>query len=127
MPRTKKTPARKDGRYEYKANFGTNMYTGKPVRKSFYSYVSIADAKGKAEEFRLNQAMSATSGSNDTVLSNVSFFTLYFHWGVDFRSIPKYSSESLRICSRDTHYAPTVIIILIIYMIFQECRLRPRL
>ena len=96
MPRTKKTPARKDGRYEYKSNVGTNMYTGKPIRKSFYSSVSLADAKRKAEEFRLNQAMSTASGSNDNVLSNVSFAVWATKW-LNVYKKPNVSENTFRL------------------------------
>ena len=50
MPRKK--PTRKDNRYEYKITLGRDIH-GKPLRKSFYSTVSLADAKKKAEEFRV--------------------------------------------------------------------------
>ena len=42
MPRKK--PARKDKRWEYKLTLGRDVH-GKPLRKSFYSTVSLSDAK----------------------------------------------------------------------------------
>ena len=56
MPRKK--PTRKDNRYEYKITLGRDIH-GKPLRKSFYSTVSLADAKKKAEEFRVASEVSA--------------------------------------------------------------------
>lgn len=50
MPRKK--PTRKDNRYEYKITLGRDIH-GKPLRKSFYSTVSLTDAKQKAEEYRV--------------------------------------------------------------------------
>ena len=57
MPRKK--PTRKDNRYEYKITLGRDIH-GKPLRKSFYSTVSLADAKKKAEEFRVASEVSRT-------------------------------------------------------------------
>ena len=59
MPRKK--PTRKDNRYEYKLTLGRDIH-GKPLRKSFYSTVSLADAKKKAEEFRVASEVSARTG-----------------------------------------------------------------
>ena len=59
MPRKK--PTRKDNRYEYKITLGRDIH-GKPLRKSFYSTVSLADAKKKAEEYRVASEVSARTG-----------------------------------------------------------------
>lgn len=59
MPRKK--PTRKDNRYEYKLTLGRNIH-GKPLRKSFYSTVSLSDAKKKAEEYRVASEVSARTG-----------------------------------------------------------------
>lgn len=59
MPRKK--PTRKDNRYEFKITLGRDIH-GKPLRKSFYSTVSLADAKKKAEEFRVASEVSARTG-----------------------------------------------------------------
>ncbi len=45
---------RTDGRYEYKGVVGKKM-DGKAIRKSFYSIVSLADAKSKFEEYLIEQ------------------------------------------------------------------------
>ncbi len=47
-------PNRADGLYEYKANVGKTV-DGKSIRKSFYSSISLADAKQKAENYKINQ------------------------------------------------------------------------
>lgn len=49
MPKQKK-------RFEYKVNLGKDM-NGRLIRKSFYSVKSLADAKKKAEEYRLQYEM----------------------------------------------------------------------
>lgn len=59
MPRKK--PTRKDNRYEYKLTIGRDIH-GKPLRKSFYSTVSLTDAKKKAEEYRVASEVSARTG-----------------------------------------------------------------
>ena len=59
MPRKK--PTRKDKRFEYKITIGRNIH-GKPLRKSFYSTVSLSDAKKKAEEYRVASEVSARTG-----------------------------------------------------------------
>ena len=59
MPRKK--PVRKDKRWEYKLTLGRDVH-GKPLRKSFYSTVSLSDAKRKAEEYRVAAEVSARTG-----------------------------------------------------------------
>ena len=59
MPRKK--PTRKDKRFEYKITLGRDIH-GKPLRKSFYSTVSLSDAKKKAEEYRVASEVSARTG-----------------------------------------------------------------
>ena len=58
---SKKKPTRKDNRYEYKLTLGRDIH-GKPLRKSFYSTVSLSDAKKKAEEYRVASEVSARTG-----------------------------------------------------------------
>ncbi len=57
----RKKPTRKDNRYEYKLTLGRDIH-GKPLRKSFYSTVSLSDAKKKAEEYRVASEVSARTG-----------------------------------------------------------------
>ena len=62
MPRPKKqVPNRLDGRFEYKAIIGKS-FDGKPIRKSFYSYKSLADAKAKAQEYIISKEAAYRSG-----------------------------------------------------------------
>lgn len=61
MPR-KKTTKRQDGRYEYKLTIGKSI-KGTPIRKAFYSTVSLADAKRKAEEYKVAQEVAARTGT----------------------------------------------------------------
>ena len=62
MARPKKKPPRNDGMYEVKKTVGRDM-SGKPIRKSFYSSVSLADAKRKAEEYFIEQKASEITGT----------------------------------------------------------------
>ena len=48
-----KTPKK---RYEYKVTLGKDLQ-GEPIRKSFYSTKSPADAKRKGERYRLDYEM----------------------------------------------------------------------
>lgn len=62
MPRQKKqAPNRKDGLYEYKATVGRE-YTGKAIRRSFYSSKSLDDAKKKAQQYLIDQEVAAELG-----------------------------------------------------------------
>ena len=62
MPRPKKqAPNRSDGRFEYKPIIGKS-FDGKPIRKSFYSYKSLADAKANAQEYIIQQETALRTG-----------------------------------------------------------------
>ena len=57
----KEAPNRADGLYEVKATIGKD-FDGKLIRKSFYSSISKADAKAKAEQYKINQALQEVTG-----------------------------------------------------------------
>ena len=57
----KETPNRADGLYEVKITIGKG-FDGKLIRKSFYSSVSKADAKAKAEQYKIGQAVYKATG-----------------------------------------------------------------
>lgn len=57
----KKQTKRADNRFEYKSTIGKDIH-GKAVRKSFYSTLSLADAKKQAEEYKIAQEVSARTG-----------------------------------------------------------------
>lgn len=62
MARPKKEePNRKEGLYEVKVTVG-KTFDGKLIRKSFYSSISKADAKAKAEQYKINQAVRDVTG-----------------------------------------------------------------
>ena len=61
-PKKQAEKTRKDGNYEAKVTIGKDMH-GKPIRKSFYSTVSVADAKKKGEEYRIQREIETRSGS----------------------------------------------------------------
>lgn len=62
----KKKHQRADGRFEYKATVGHRL-DGTPIRKSFYSTVSLTDAKRQAERYKKEQTIAAATGSPTTV------------------------------------------------------------
>ena len=53
----KEKPNHASGMYEVKITIG-HTFDGKPIRKSFYSSVSKSAAKAKAEQFKIDQAVS---------------------------------------------------------------------
>lgn len=57
----KEQPNRADGLYEVKVTLGKD-FDGKLIRKSFYSSVSKADAKAKAEQYKIDQAVYRATG-----------------------------------------------------------------
>lgn len=57
----KEQPNHASGMYEVKVTIGHD-FDGKPIRKSFYSSVSKADARAKGEEYRINQAVYERTG-----------------------------------------------------------------
>lgn len=59
MPNTKK-------RYEYKLNLGKDL-NGKPIRKSFYSTKSKADAKRKAQAYKVQYEMEICVGGSGCI------------------------------------------------------------
>lgn len=62
MGRPKKDkPNHASGMYEVKVTIGHD-FDGKPIRKSFYSSVSKAAAKAKAEEYKINQGIYEKTG-----------------------------------------------------------------
>lgn len=65
MPNTKKH------RYEHKITLGTDI-NGTPIRKSFYSTKSKADAKKKAEKFKANYELDLLCGGKE-IRSKVLF------------------------------------------------------
>lgn len=78
MPRKK--PTRKDNRYEFKITLGRDIH-GKPLRKSFYSTVSLSDAKRKAEEYRVAAEVSARTG--EAFVKTSYNFTQWAHKWLD--------------------------------------------
>lgn len=65
MPRPKKEkPTRADGIYEVKITLGRTVQ-GKLIRKSFYSSVSKADARSKAEEYKIKHEAANRTGVFD--------------------------------------------------------------
>lgn len=61
MPRPKKEKPNHGQLYEVKISYGSDA-DGKPLRKSFYSSVSKADARKKADEWKLAQQVEVVTG-----------------------------------------------------------------
>ncbi len=59
----KEQPNHASGMYEVKVTIGHD-FDGKLIRKSFYSAISKADARAKAEEYKINQAVYEKTGEN---------------------------------------------------------------
>lgn len=57
----KESPNRSDGRYEVKICVG-EKFDGTKIMKSFYSRISKADAKAKAEQYKIEQAVCDITG-----------------------------------------------------------------
>lgn len=57
----KEQPNRQDGLYEVKVTIGKD-FDGRLIRKSFYSTVSKADARAKAEQYKIDQAVYKATG-----------------------------------------------------------------
>lgn len=57
----KEQPNHASGMYEVKVTVGHD-FDGKLIRKSFYSSISKADARAKAEEYKINQAVYEKTG-----------------------------------------------------------------
>ncbi|MDO4175379.1 MAG: hypothetical protein Q4D42_11510 [Eubacteriales bacterium] len=66
----KKKGQRPDGTFEYKATVGKD-FSGKRIQKSFYGS-TLAEAKKKAEQYKLNKAITATLGAPVTP-SDITF------------------------------------------------------
>lgn len=77
MPR-KKQKRRSDGQYEYKATLGKS-FDGKLIRKSFYSSVSLADAKRKAEAYKVEHAVAEQLGDR-LAETDIAFDTWARRW-----------------------------------------------
>lgn len=79
----KKQPNRADGRFEYKITLG-RKFDGTPNRKSFYSSISLKDAKRKAEEYKLQHAVADQLGER-LIETNMAFDTWARRWLRDYK------------------------------------------
>lgn len=75
----KEKPSRKDGLYEIKATVG-RRFDGTPIRKSFYSSVSKADAKAKAEKYKAEQALYERTGERISDPASMTFDKWAVKW-----------------------------------------------
>ena len=75
----KEKPSRKDGLYEVKATIG-HRFDGSLIRKSFYSTVSKADAKAKAEKYKIEQAIYAQTGERISDATSMTFEKWALKW-----------------------------------------------
>ena len=80
MARPKKErPNRSDGTYEVKVKVAEDMH-GKPIRKSFYSSISKADAKAKAEKYIRSQEIALLTGEAPEQRSGRTFESWAMEW-----------------------------------------------
>lgn len=75
----KEKPSRKDGLYEVKVTVG-HRFDGSLIRKSFYSTVSKADAKAKAEKYKIEQAIYAQTGERISDATSMTFEKWALKW-----------------------------------------------
>ena len=75
----KEKPTRSDGLYEIKATVG-RRFDGTPIRKSFYSSVSKADAKAKAEKYKAEQALYERTGERISEPVSMTFDKWAVKW-----------------------------------------------
>lgn len=78
----KEKPNRSDGRYEVKIKVG-ETFDGKAIRKSFYSDISLADAKRKGEEYKVSSEVQAITGQG------VQQTTAFKEWATKWLEIYK--------------------------------------
>lgn len=101
MARPKKQqPNRPNGTFEYKATVGRTL-EGKAIRKSFYSPISVADAKAKAEQYRLEQAMIQTVGVTADTASDITFAAWANKWLTVYKK-PHVSENTYRLTYRNS-------------------------
>ena len=80
MGRPKKDkPFREDGIYEVKVTIG-HTFDGKAIRKSFYSSISKADARAKAEKQKAEQALYEKTGEYISDPSTTTFDKWAIKW-----------------------------------------------
>ncbi len=90
MARPKKErPNRADGTYEVKVTIGHDMH-GKPIRKSFYSSISKADARARAEAFKRDQEIAMITGE-----SLVSSAMTFEKWAIQW--LETYKKDSVKL------------------------------
>ena len=94
MARPKKAkPNRADGRYEIKATVGYN-YNGKPIRKSFYSYISLEDAIKKKNEYLIDKEAEKRTGIVENP-QDITFAKWAYTW-LEVYKKPNVSDNSYR-------------------------------
>ncbi len=108
MPRPKKEkPNRSDQRFEVKRTVG-HTFDGRPIRKSFYSTISKADAKRRAEEYLIS-SKAATLAGIPMQRGSASFADWAEHW------LSAYKERTVRPSTFVNTYQNTVRVDLIPY------------
>lgn len=79
MGRPKKEKPNHGSVYEVKVTIGKS-FDGSSIRKSFYSSISKADAKAKAEQYKVNQAVQDITGEITTPKKATTFSTWALKW-----------------------------------------------
>lgn len=105
MARPKKEQPNHGKYYEEKVTVSHEL-NGTPIRKSFYSKISKADAKRKAQEYIISQKMGDASGAG-FVNSNVTFSEYAKKWLPTIKGTVKDNTYNLTyINSFDNHLIP---------------------
>lgn len=79
MGRPKKEKPNHGKLYEVKITVG-HTFDGKPIRKSFYSKISKADAKAKAEQYKIDSAVHDITGEHITEPKATTFENWAIKW-----------------------------------------------
>lgn len=96
MPRPKKEAAhRAYGVYEIKATVG-HTFDGKPIRKSFYSSISKADAKQKAQAYIIQQEVTNIVGVTAETSDDITFTEWAEKWLTTYKK-PNVSENTYKL------------------------------
>lgn len=100
MPRAKKqAPNHATGMYEYKATIGKD-FMGKPIRKSFYSSKSVAEAKAKAQAYIIEQEVADRTG--ETFIQKEYTFAQWAEKWLEVYKKPTVSENTYRLTYKNS-------------------------
>lgn len=91
----RKVNKRADNRFEKKITIGKDM-SGKPIRKSFYSLISQADADKKAEQYKIQMKIGKVSNENIKLKD----------WSIDW--LETYKKGQVSFNTYESNYKPVI-------------------